>query len=66
MIYLENPSPDKSPDLLCQQIHEKLKRTLAKIATFDSIPELKSLRLGEQSYFFWIIQKRPVKTMQPW
>ena len=41
MIYFENQSPDKAwlhSFLCCQQIHEKLKKTLAKFATFDSIP----------------------------
>ena len=37
--YME--SPDKAwlhSFLCCQQIHEKLKKTLAKFATFDSVP----------------------------
>ena len=41
MIYFEKQSPDKAwlhSFLCCQQIHEKLKKTLAKFATFDSIP----------------------------
>ena len=38
MIYFEKPSPDKAWLHSCQQIHEKLQKTLAKFATFDSIP----------------------------